>query len=168
MENMETIENNSLNVQKTISIPQFAYAGFFLRLVAFTIDSVVAYSFSNIIMKIFQIKTDLTIMNIEINPLIETGICLLYFFILTYLNKGQTLGKMAMGIRVISLNDEKLSFFDCLVREVFARYIQNFIKILYLIIGFSPNKQSLADMLVDTVVIKDDVVDYLLKIKNMV
>ncbi|MDU7651014.1 MAG: RDD family protein [Anaerococcus vaginalis] len=161
MENMETIENNSLNVQKTISIPQFAYAGFFLRLVAFTIDSVVAYSFSNIIMKIFQIKTDLTIMNIEINPLIETGICLLYFFILTYLNKGQTLGKMAMGIRVISLNDEKLSFFDCLVREVFARYIQNFIKILYLIIGFSPNKQSLADMLVDTVVIKDDVVDYL-------
>ncbi|MDU2649628.1 RDD family protein [Anaerococcus vaginalis] len=161
MENMETIENNSLNVQKTISIPQFAYAGFFLRLVAFTIDSVVAYSFSNIIMKIFQIKTDLTIMNIEINPLIETGICLLYFFILTYLNNGQTLGKMAMGIRVISLNDEKLSFFDCLVREVFARYIQNFIKILYLIIGFSPNKQSLADMLVDTVVIKDDVVDYL-------
>lgn len=161
MENMETIENNSLNVQKTISIPQFAYAGFFLRLVAFTIDSVVAYSFSNIIMKIFQIKTDLTIMNIEINPLIETGICLLYFFILTYLNKGQTLGKMAMGIRVISLNDEKLSFFDCLVREVFARYIQNFIKILYLIIGFTPNKQSLADMLVDTVVIKDDVVDYL-------
>ncbi|EEU11968.1 MULTISPECIES: RDD family protein [Anaerococcus] len=161
MENMETIENNSLNVQKTISIPQFAYAGFFLRLVAFTIDSIVAYSFSNIIMKIFQIKTDLTIMNIEINPLIETGICLLYFFILTYLNKGQTLGKMAMGIRVISLNDEKLSFFDCLVREVFARYIQNFIKILYLIIGFSPNKQSLADMLVDTVVIKDDVVDYL-------
>ena len=161
MENMETIENNSLNVQKTISIPQFAYAGFFLRLVAFTIDSIVAYSFSNIIMKIFQIKTDLTIMNIEINPLIETGICLLYFFILTYLNKGQTLGKIAMGIRVISLNDEKLSFFDCLVREVFARYIQNFIKILYLIIGFSPNKQSLADMLVDTVVIKDDVVDYL-------
>lgn len=161
MENMETIENNSLNAQKTISIPQFAYAGFFLRLVAFTIDSIVAYSFSNIIMKIFQIKTDLTIMNIEINPLIETGICLLYFFILTYLNKGQTLGKMAMGIRVISLNDEKLSFFDCLVREVFARYIQNFIKILYLIIGFSPNKQSLADMLVDTVVIKDDVVDYL-------
>ena len=66
-----------------------------------------------------------------------------------------------MGSRVISLNDEKLSFFDCLVREVFARYIQNFIKILYLIIGFSPNKQSLADMLVDTVVIKDDVVDYL-------
>ena len=161
MENMEVIENNSLNNQKTISIPKFAYAGFFLRLVAFAIDSIVAYSFSNIIIKIFQIKTDLTFMNIEINPLIETGICLLYFFILTYLNNSQTLGKMAMGIRVIYLKDEKLSFFDCLVREIFARYIQNFIKILYLFIGFSPNKQSLADMLVDTVVIKDDVVDYL-------
>ncbi|MDU4556952.1 MAG: hypothetical protein E6Y65_07860, partial [Enterococcus faecium] len=86
MENMEVIENNSFNNQKTISIPKFAYAGFFLRLVAFAIDSIVAYSFSNIIIKIFQIKTDLTFMNIEINPLIETGICLLYFFILTYLN----------------------------------------------------------------------------------
>ncbi len=161
MENMEVIENRNLDNQKTISIPQFAYAGFFIRLVAFAIDSIVCYSFSNIILKIFQIKTDLSFMNIEINPLIQTGICLLYFFILTYLNNGQTLGKMAMGIRVISLKDEKLSFFDCLVREIFARYIQNFIKILYLIIGVSPNKQSLADMLVDTVVVKDDVIDYL-------
>ena len=161
MENMEVIENRNLDNQKTRSIPQFAYAGFFLRLVAFAIDSIVCYSFSNIILKIFQIKTDLSFMNIEINPLIQTGICLLYFFILTYLNNGQTLGKMAMGIRVISLKDEKLSFFDCLVREIFARYIQNFIKILYLIIGVSPNKQSLADMLVDTVVVKDDVIDYL-------
>lgn len=161
MENMEVIENRNLDNQKTISIPQFAYAGFFLRLVAFAIDSIVCYSFSNIILKIFQIKTDLSFMNIEINPLIQTGICLLYFFILTYLNNGQTLGKMAMGIRVISLKDEKLSFFDCVVREIFARYIQNFIKILYLIIGVSPNKQSLADMLVDTVVVKDDVIDYL-------
>lgn len=121
MENMEVIENRNLDNQKTISIPQFAYAGFFLRLVAFAIDSIVCYSFSNIILKIFQIKTDLSFMNIEINPLIQTGICLLYFFILTYLNNGQTLGKMAMGIRVISLKDEKLSFFDCLVREIFAR-----------------------------------------------
>ena len=161
MENMEVIENRNLDNQKTISIPQFAYAGFFLRLVAFAIDSIVCYSFSNIILKIFQIKTDLSFMNIEINPLIQTGICLLYFFILTYLNNGQTLGKMAMGIRVISLKDEKLSFFYCLLREIFARYIQNFIKILYLIIGVSPNKQSLADMLVDTVVVKDDVIDYL-------
>lgn len=107
MENMEVIENNTLNNQKTISIPKFAYAGFFLRLVAFTIDSIVAYSFSNIILKIFQISPDLTFMNIELNPFIETGICLLYFFILTYLNNGQTLGKMAVGIRVISLSDMK-------------------------------------------------------------
>ena len=66
MENMEVIENNTLNNQKTISIPKFAYAGFFLRLVAFTIDSIVAYSFSNIILKIFQISPDLTFMNIEL------------------------------------------------------------------------------------------------------
>ena len=147
--------------KKTISIPSFAYAGFFLRLVAFVIDMVVAKSISNIILTIFSITSDYTIMGLEIRGLVETGIILFYFFILTYLNNGQTLGKMALGIRVVSLDDEKLSFFDCLVREVFARYIQNFIKILYLIVSFSPQKQSLGDIFSDTVVIKDNVVDYL-------
>lgn len=147
--------------KKTISIPQFAYAGFFLRLVAFLIDMLVAKSISNIILTIFSITSEYTIMGLEIRELVETGIILFYFFILTYLNNGQTLGKMTLGIRVVSLGDEKLSFFDCLVREVFARYIQNFIKILYLIVGFSPQKQSLGDIFSDTVVIKDNVVDYL-------
>lgn len=162
MENMEQIENTNVNsYQKTISIPKFAYAGFFLRLVAFAIDSLVASSFANIILTVFQVNPDLVFMNMKLGSLIKLAITLFYFFILTYLNNGQTIGKMAVGIRVISLSDERLSFFDCLVREVFARYIQNFIKILYLMVGFTPNKQSLADILVDTVVIKDDVIDYL-------
>src|SRR5690625_3179961 len=97
--------------KKTISIHQFAYAGFFLRLVAFLIDMVVAKSISNIILTIFSITSDYTIMGLEIRGLVETGIILFYFFILTYLNNGQTLGKMALGIRVVSLDDEKLSFF---------------------------------------------------------
>lgn len=154
---MENVEKT----QKTISIPSFAYAGFFIRLVAFVIDSIVASSLSNIILTIFSVTSDYTIMGLEVRALMATAISLFYFFILTYLNNGQTLGKMVVGIRVISLDDEKLSFFDCLVREVFVRYIQNFLKILYLIVGFNQNKQSLADIMADTVVIKDDVVDYL-------
>lgn len=67
---------------------------------------------------------------------------------------------MACGIRVISLEKENLGFFQVLVREVFGRYIQTKILILYVIIAFTPNKQSLVDMLCDTVVVKNDVVKY--------
>ncbi|MDY3006575.1 RDD family protein [Anaerococcus sp. AGMB00486] len=154
---MENVEKT----QKTISIPKFAYAGFFIRLVAFTIDSIITSSIASIIITIFSVSSEYTLMGLEVRLLMTTVISLFYFFILTYLNNGQTLGKMVVGIRVISLYDEKLSFFDCLIREVFVRYIQNFLKILYLIIGFNQNKQSLADIMADTVVIKDDVVDYL-------
>lgn len=154
---MENVEKT----QKTISIPKFAYAGFFIRLVAFVIDTIVIKSLTTIILTIFSITSAYTIMGIELREIISIGLGLFYFFILTYLNNGQTLGKMAVGIRVISLEDEKLSFFTCIVREIFVRYIQNFLMILYLIVGFNNTKQSLADMMADTVVIKDEVVDYL-------
>lgn len=154
---MENVEKT----QKTISIPKFAYAGFFIRLVAFVIDTIVIKSLTTIILTIFSITSAYTIMGIELREIISIGLGLFYFFILTYLNNGQTIGKMAVGIRVISLEDEKLSFFTCIVREIFVRYIQNFLMILYLIVGFNNTKQSLADMMADTVVIKDEVVDYL-------
>ena len=47
-------------------------------------------------------------------------------------------------------------------RETFGRYVQNKFVVLYLIIGFAPMKQSLADILSDTVVIRDNVNSYLL------
>lgn len=154
-------ENTKLT-EKTIVVPKFAYAGFWIRLVAYIVDSMVVTSVAAIINGLIfsnfliELPFGLTVYKLLF------WICLVvYFSTMTYLNEGQTLGKMIMGIRVISLTSEKLSLSQVITREVCGRYIQEKIKILYIIIGFTENKQSMVDMLADTVVIKDDVVDYL-------
>lgn len=154
-------DNNRLT-EKTIVVPKFAYAGFWIRLVAYIIDSLVVTSVAAIINGLIfsnfliELPFGLTVYKLLF------WLCLfVYFSTMTYLNKGQTLGKMIMGIRVISLTSDKLTLSQVLTREVCGRYIQEKIKILYIIIGFTENKQSMVDMLADTAVIKDDVVDYL-------
>lgn len=147
--------------EKIVEIPKFAYAGFWIRFLAYMIDIVVIDSITRIINGLFLSNLDLSL-PFELSPykVLHRLVIFLYFFLMTYITKGQTLGKMACGIRVISLEKENLGFFQVLVREVFGRYIQTKILILYVIIAFTPNKQSLVDMLCDTVVVKNDVVKY--------
>lgn len=154
--------------EKTIEVPRFAYAGFWIRLVAYIVDSIVVTAFASIVNGLifsnFLIELPF---GLGVYDLIWWISLLLYFPLMTYFNKGQTLGKVLTGIRVISLTSEELSLSQVITREVCARYIEEKIKILYIIIGFTSNKQGLADMLADTVVIKDDIVDYLFTEKTI-
>lgn len=158
---MTEINLNKFN-EKTIELPKFAYAGFFIRLVAYILDMLVVTSSAAIINGLvfsnFLIELPF---GLGVYKLLRLVIMLAYFSLMTYYYKGQTLGKMIVGIRVVSLTDEKLNFSQILVREICGRYILDKIKILYLLIAFTPNKQSMTDMLADTVVIKDNIVDYL-------
>jgi uncharacterized RDD family membrane protein YckC len=148
--------------EKTIEVPKFAYAGFWIRLVAYIVDTMTVTAFASIVNGLifsnFLIELPF---GLGVYDLIWWISLLLYFPLMTYFNKGQTLGKMILGLRVISLTNDKLSFSQVITREVCGRYIEEKIKILYIIIGFTDHKQSMADMLADTVVIRDDIVDYL-------
>lgn len=147
------------------NLPSFAYAGFFIRLVAFGIDMLVIYALKRIIGNF--IDYDLILgFNVSIYTLMSRIITLTYFTMTTYFNKGQTLGKMITNIRVVSLDGSSLDFFQIVSRETFGRYIQNKYMILYVIIGFAPMKQSLMDILSDTVVIKENVNSYLFNEKK--
>lgn len=53
-------------------------------------------------------------------------IYLAYFILLTKFNHGQTIGKMIFGIRVISFDEEELSWSTVLVREGACRFILKF------------------------------------------
>lgn len=153
--------NLSMAEDKIVEIPKFAYAGFWIRFLAYMIDMVVIDSVTRIINGLFFSDLNLELaFNLSPYKIIHWLVIFLYFFLMTYITKGQTLGKMACGIRVISIENDNLGFFQVLVREVFGRYIQTKILILYLIVAFTPNKQSLVDMLCDTVVVKNDVVKY--------
>ncbi|MDD7305080.1 MAG: RDD family protein [Peptoniphilaceae bacterium] len=153
---------NAKFVEKTIEVPKFAYAGFWIRLVAYIVDMLTITSTAAIINGLIFSKFLIELpFGMSVYRLLFWICLLLYFPLMTYYNQGQTLGKMITGIRVISLISDRLSLSQVLTREVCGRYIAEKIKILYLIIGFTSNKQSMADMLADTVVIKDDIVDYL-------
>lgn len=144
----------------------FYYAGFFIRLLAFAIDMAVVNAIASIIKN--MIGADVNIFNgIGIFAIISWIITLAYFTLMTYLNNGQTLGKMITNIRVVAINGEKLSLGQVVSRETFGRYVQNKFVILYLIIAFAPKKQSLMDILSDTVVVKNREYEYYLQTRDI-
>lgn len=137
----------------------FYYAGFWIRLVAFVLDMIVVNSLSTIVGKFLE--TDLELgFGISLGTVIYWLITLTYFTMTTYFTNGQTLGKMIMNVRVISTDGNRLNFWQVVSRETFGRYIQNKFKVLYLIIGLTPSKQSIIDMLADTEVVKIDQYEY--------
>ncbi|MDO5047084.1 MAG: RDD family protein [Anaerococcus sp.] len=138
---------------------RFAYGGFFIRLIAYLIDSLVIGSIFAIIRA--YVDLDLSFFSFSLDSLIRILITLSYFFLMTLLTEGRTLGKMLTGLRVVSLTGEKLSLSQIFLREVCGRYVQNKILILYIFVGFTPKKQSVFDILLDTTVVKEEIFDSL-------
>lgn len=136
---------------------KFAYGGFFLRLIAYLIDTLVIASIFQIVSAMVYIDPDLSFFDFPIRALVKLSITLLYFFLMTYITKGRTLGKFILGLRVISLTSDRLSLSQIFLREVCGRFVQDKIKILYLFVGISPKKQSVFDMLLDTTVVKENI-----------
>ncbi len=124
---------------------QYMYTGFLIRFFAFTIDIIIIGSLQRISLFYMKKGTLLTFLSL--------AIYLLYFILMTKLNNGQTIGKMIFGIKVICLNEEKLTWKTVIVREGFGRYLQKTILILYAITIFTPYKQHLVDLLTDTSVV---------------
>lgn len=151
---------SELNLRDYKSLPNFAYAGFFVRLLAYIIDMIVISAINRILQNLINPDTELGL-GISLGTIIYWLICLAYFTLMTYFNNGQTLGKMITNTRVVSLNGGPLDLWQVVSRETFGRYVQNKFIILYAIIAFAPMKQSLADILCDTIVIRENVNLYL-------
>jgi len=135
----------------------FAYAGFFIRLVAFLIDMLIISSINKILNGLLFSKIDIKILGFDLVAITSLIICLSYFTLMTYFNSGKTLGKQICGLKVVSTTEDKLTFSQIFIREVCGRYVQNKFYILYLLVGINPEKLSFVDMLVDTAVVKEDI-----------
>ncbi|MDO5725315.1 MAG: RDD family protein [Tissierellia bacterium] len=137
--------------------PKIFFAGGFIRLIAFAIDSIIISAIRTMVLNIFSLITN---SNITVGKggkyeIISLVITLLYFSILTYLNRGQTLGKMIMGIRVVNYNGERPEFTQTIIRELFMRYIHMQFPVFYVMIVFHPKKQSLSDIICDSYVLNE-------------
>ncbi len=134
--------------------PKDLYAGFFRRMFSFIIDSIIGGAISSIIIDGLFSFTSLGVSN-TVYTLAKTLIVLLYFTISTYLTKGQTLGKMMFGLKVVSLDGKDLSLGQVITREFFGRYIHTYgiLFLLYILTAFTERKQNLSDLFADTSVL---------------
>lgn len=143
---------------ETVQMEHFRpkYAGFWTRFWAFTIDLLVLYAISGILIKpIFRVVgIDITDPPFLFFSAYKTTALLLLFLYFTLMTKlmGQTVGKMIMGIRVVAKNGEPLTWGAILFREVFGRFISKMLVVPYLLVLFMPKKEALHDVFADTVV----------------
>ncbi|MNI33377.1 RDD family protein [compost metagenome] len=124
------------------------YAGFWARGIAFTIDIV----FISSIMYLIYDALLYNLINENIRYFIKLLTIILYFFCFTLLG-GQTLGKMLIGIKVISSSKSPLKWEHILLRELIGKFIVIIIPLVAIIIGLHPKKLSLHDRMAGTYVI---------------
>ncbi|MGY3765765.1 RDD family protein [Vagococcus vulneris] len=152
---MTPIDNHQL--PKTNSFPDYFYAGFWIRLFAFIVDiiiiNIVTSATLGLVYNILGLEKDKSI--ITLYGALAMVIYLGYFTLLTKLNHGQTIGKMIFGIRVVSLEEDKLSWQTVFIRETICRYIlqTGVLLIGYLPAAFTPKKQHVGDLFTGTSVI---------------
>ena len=155
--------------------------------IIFTIQSInsnnhekISSTLNNFNIKLMQVPNDITVddLNTFSGEIIETGtvirftkiaIILLVVFgmgitnilmaLQLYFFKGKTIGKYILKIRVVKIDDSKISFFDALIRETLVKSILNSItggllNIGSLIMAFStPEKTTVHDKIVKTIVV---------------
>ncbi len=141
-------EEKSPQIYQKVKMDQRVLAGFFLRLVSYLIDLVLANSLA-------QVFTSFLGSDGPLKTILSSLIFLAYFVLSTGLGHGQSLGKMILGLKVIKTNGESLTWTDILVREGACRYILKKIPLLYLLVLFTEEKQHLGDLICDTLVIKE-------------
>lgn len=137
------------------------YAGFFVRLAAFIVDSLIVGMALLIIKVPFWFATLGTdnilnrdfIFQYSALDIVFYLLKVCYFVLLTYYT-GATLGKKLFHLRVIGSMEEKPSFFDILFRESVGRFLSKVILCVgYIMVGADKKKRGLHDMLSDTSVV---------------
>ncbi|GGB03092.1 putative membrane protein YteJ [Macrococcus hajekii] len=137
------------------------HAGFGVRLVAYLVDGIVIGSLKGIILNPLAKLSDWDLSAYYLAPIFSIAnittalIYFLYFIMMTWFFRA-TLGKMLMGLKVVSTSGRHLTFLQVFTREWPGRYISGFLgNLLYLVVLFNPAKQGIHDMLSDTVVIHE-------------
>lgn len=135
----------------------YRYAGFWMRFWAYLLDLLVIASINGILVYPIFRALDITISNPSMFAPVSilTAVIFYGYFVLMTKFFGQTLGKMVFGLKVISLDDKKLSWSTIMFREWIGRFISGSILILYVVVAFLPKRQGIHDLFADTTVVHE-------------
>jgi uncharacterized RDD family membrane protein YckC len=148
------------------------YSGFWKRLLACLIDSLIIAIPINILN--FLISIIFGVVAYSFDPYNEGepgGIMLLFQFVITIFStiltwlyfalmesskKQATLGKRALGIKVITMDGNRISFGKATGRH-FGKILSSIFFIGYIMAGLTSKKQGLHDIMAGCLVVNDDV-----------
>lgn len=136
---------------------QVVFGGFFARLAAYVIDSIIVW----IALLFIRIPLYFIFSHIDGHILfhytfkdIILYLCGVSYFVLCTYCTGTTVGKRAMNLQVVNANGGKLSLFNVIYRESIGRFLSGICMGLgYLLVGIDKEKRGIQDMLGDTRVI---------------
>jgi uncharacterized RDD family membrane protein YckC len=137
-----------------VASADFAYGGFWIRFLAKLIDGIVEGGISLAIwlvlgLVISKIAGNMIFFNLIYYPV---GIAYATYFIGAH---GATPGKMALGLKVVRPDGDKVSYLRAFGRYWAERLSAMILAIGYIIAGFDSQKRALHDHICDTRVVKD-------------
>lgn len=154
-------EGKHLTNSTVVTTSSYRFAGFWMRLWAFLLDSIIIWSIGGIVIfPIFRMLNIPISQSFMFSPAtIATTILWFSYFILMTKYFKQTLGKMVFGLRVVDLKDDELSWKTVLFREGIGRYIAGVYApltfVVYLVAAFTNKKQGIHDLFADTSVVHE-------------
>ena len=133
-----------------------AYGGFWIRVVAYIIDAILLTIVCGVADRLLGVDIFASDWK-NYDPLanlISLAIGWLYFALLESSERGATVGKMAMGLRVVTSDGRRLSFMNATGRY-FAKILSAIILCIgFIMVAFTDKKRGLHDMIAGTLVIK--------------
>jgi uncharacterized RDD family membrane protein YckC len=135
----------------------FELGGFWMRFWAYLLDLIVISSIGRLIVYPIFRALDLSLVKDDMFAPISILSAIIFYgyFVLMTKYMGQTLGKMAFGLKVIELDGKRLKWSTVLFRELIGRFISASILILYIVVAFTNKKQGIHDLFADTTVIRE-------------
>src|SRR5262249_9882842 len=134
------------------------YAGFWLRALAFLIDSIVIFMGSAIVAAIIGVIVKANGNDFDSGTAISLLLIFggwFYYTIAESSERGATLGKRAAGISVVDLNAERIGFGRATAR-FFSKFFSAVIFYVgFMMAGFTEKRQTLHDMIVGTLVVRN-------------
>ncbi len=140
------------------------YGGFWIRVVAYIIDGIIlniAFGVVGAILGISLIPADPATMD-PAEAMSQMGTfqavavvgSWLYFALMESSARGATIGKMALGLRVVDEQGQRISFLRATGR-FFAKFVSALILLIgYLMVAFTDRKRGLHDIMAGTLVVK--------------
>jgi uncharacterized RDD family membrane protein YckC len=140
---------------------RYEYASLGHRMLAYIIDNIVKVGFAGgmfLVGYVFLKVTDLLgrpILAIVLAIIFIAIPFIFYSLLFEYFMNGQSPGKRAMDIKVVSLDSEQLHFGQCLLRWIFRIVDFGFCYgvVALLAVAFSQKKQRVGDILAGTIVV---------------